>query len=103
MNYEIAKQLKDAGFEHTWCSEDDCSCLTNGVNSTCFPTLSELIKAIGPNITICGHHAGEFNIGGWTVYDNCAVDVKANKWGVYINDEVLENALAFMWLALNKR
>ena len=27
MNYELAKKLKDAGFPHNWCNEDDCSCL----------------------------------------------------------------------------
>lgn len=51
MNYELAKQLKEAGFEHNWCSEDDCSCLTNGSNNSCFPTLSKLIEACGEEFT----------------------------------------------------
>jgi hypothetical protein len=50
MNYELAKELKDAGFQHHWCYEmqnniESESCKNPGWR--CFPTLEELIEACG--------------------------------------------------------
>lgn len=91
MNYELAKQLKDAGFPHTWCSEDDCSCLsTEGNHTFCYPTLSDLIQ-------VCGDGFVSLNKG-----------MFPNQWmclgnGVQIGGSSPEEAVARLWLALNKK
>lgn len=106
MNYELAKKLKDAGFPHNWCSEDDCSCLTNGKESECFPTLSELIEA-------CGTEFSELKlIIGYALDDTewwaCSRN-KFNKEGKNIRGaggmigKTPEEAMARLWLKLNNK
>lgn len=47
MTNETAKRLRDSGFPHNWCSEDDCPCRSLDKNSVCFPTSDELIRELG--------------------------------------------------------
>lgn len=93
MNYELAKRLKDAGFPHNWCSEDDCSCLTNAVNSSCFPTLSELIEACGDGFW------GLINDGLFKAFQK---DIRVVNQMGFVGDTP-EEAVANLWLELNKK
>ncbi len=95
MDYALAKQLKDAGFP--WSENDSCGhCgYSNGSNA---PTLSELIEACGDGLTKIARQ-----INGWEVYGVIWGD------GKFITDEpritvgqTLEEAIAKLWLALNK-
>ncbi|MEO7174270.1 MAG: hypothetical protein ABI002_00665, partial [Saprospiraceae bacterium] len=48
MNYELAKELKDAGFP----IKKRCMCIEEICVHQYYPTLSELIKACGDNIGV---------------------------------------------------
>lgn len=51
MNYELAKELKDAGFPHEWCKDMSEKapqmCGSTCEEMDCYPTLEELIEACG--------------------------------------------------------
>jgi hypothetical protein len=105
MTYHLAKQLKAAGFPHNWCSEDDCSCLTNGENSLCFPTLSELIAACEQ---VDGFKGGDvFTLkkdGDWEAYYGYwDIDSQMEMYGITGYGITPEEAVARLWLALNKK
>lgn len=46
MDYELAKQLKAAGFKHDWCNSDPVDKVWCGAPD-CLPTLEEFIEACG--------------------------------------------------------
>ncbi len=84
MNYELAKQLKDAGFPQDEC----CVHGKSGHDHVFEPSLSELIEACGD----------EFH-GLWRVMDEWfAKDAR----GLEIKGSTPEEAVAKLWLALNK-
>lgn len=92
MTYELAKQLKDAGFPNDWEHWND----DDDFRGFIAPTLSELIAAIGERFCKLGY------------------DPKEYKWQAYVWNEdhsikmVLfcktpEEAVAKLWLALNQK
>lgn len=95
MNYSLAKELRDVGFSHNWCSEDDCSCLVNGDSTkgtACFPTLEELIDACGDNLeSVIQRGNGDG--------DNWEVRSKVSRF----NATSLVEAVAQLWLAFHKK
>jgi len=106
MNYELAKQLKDAGFEMS----EDCQC-DNGE-----PTLSELIDACGDGFgELCKVEKGRYvnpknlkellNIE-WEAYPtaeefNKHSDCEVGCCGMELG-KTPEEAVAKLWLELNK-
>lgn len=108
MNYELAKQLKDAGFPqiHNWCEEhkhDDVECPINSYESNRdadIPTLEELIEA-------CGDDFGEVGLAG--SYEDRGRWRASQGWdgyGGYDNDVYADTpteAVANLWLSLNKK
>jgi len=103
MQYELAKKLKDAGFPQA----DPNRALNVGTfqyvgdnsdkETLCYiPTLSELIEA-------CGHYFYQLtkeDDGSWT----CASINGYPKSGFGVtNSPTLEEAVAKLWLALNKK
>lgn len=97
MDYELALKLKNAGFPHTWCSEDDCSCLINGNDTDCFPTLSELIEACGDRFDALIKDS-EVK-GDWVA---TAENGDADNL-VSITCSTPEEAVANLWIELNKK
>lgn len=98
MDYELAKQLKDVGFAHSWCSEDDCSCLTNGDSSKgtmCFPSLEELIEACGEKFCTLSF-APERDLLWVAMPRLLKIDVLIREHG-----STPTEAVARLWLALN--
>jgi len=93
MNYELAKQLKDAGFPRDikngflfpYASDDTREKLY-------FPTLSELVEA-------CGKEFGHLNLSDaplpWLTFDRTEV--------IYRAGATMEEAVANLWLALNNK
>ncbi len=105
MNYSLAKELKDAGFSQEgdgkvlgrsfddladYRGEDEIYTISEEV--TCYvPTLSELIEA-------CGDDFGQLTrvlSGEWDA-NNSIHDIRTN-------DSTPEEAVARLWLALNKK
>lgn len=110
MNYELAKKLKTAGFQHTWCDESDCSCLTNGDSNNgtiCFPTLSELIEAVGDRFSSLERdeeinlETQEITVIWWAVSDKLVHDVLPGGISRF-RGETPEEAIANLWLKLNE-
>lgn len=88
MDYALAKQLKDAGFPHTW---DRWGAFKLGVG---YPTLSELIEACGDDFRAL-------------IYGESA-DFPGKKWCAQATNAQMcfdtpETAVANLWLALNKK
>lgn len=103
MKYELAKELKDAGFLHEdWemtTSEDTPEELVTGVTIDCYknpPTLLELIEACGEGFSDLGTNR---NQGIWFCNNECPpyVDVDWDEC------KTPEEAVAKLWLALNKK
>ena len=129
MNYELAKKLKDAGYsqdgegetledmyvcEHhqkTHGYESCCDCdgerlcseHKDGVYDYAYaPTLSELIEACGESFySLCRKKNGGNNK--WVAVDSFE-NVAYREWGSGIKHfETAEEAVANLWLALNKK
>lgn len=103
MNYELAKQLKDAGYEQknscTVCPHNllgNFPIYLNDILHYCYeaeelcytPTLSELIEACGDEFFALSRLKED-----WTV----------TKERFYSNGSTPEEAVAKLWLALNKK
>jgi hypothetical protein len=95
MNYELAKQLKDAGFPNSenWIEanvHEKGICMVEGGSSefSFVPTLSELIEACGDKF----HDLCKGLNGRWTCVSFTAVHSKG---------DTPEEAVANLWLALN--
>lgn len=103
MNYELAKQLKDAGFSqhrvgahyspdgggyliYDWAGLSDVD--------IAIPTLSELIEACGENFSSLIHRA---------VYWSAKAVLNGNDDGIWVDGSTPEEAVAKLWLALNKK
>lgn len=92
MNYELAKQLKQAGFPDKYTK--DCHCLP-------ILSLSNLIEACGDGLWTIKRvkYRGE---NGWAVGQDDHFDPSnVNKWKLFIFDPSLEEAVAKLWLALH--
>src|SRR4030042_4814344 len=102
MNYELAKELKEAGFPQRgilktqstgcphwgteeWGTRTDCGCWLS------YPTLSELIEACGDDLALMGAATK-----GWNVWRTGV------KYPVVFGT-TLEEAVAKLWLKLNKK
>lgn len=92
MEYELAKQLKDAGFPQRWGNfqtVDGCVYDRLSKNRAHVPDLSELIAA-------CGGGFGALLVGPglllWTARGN----------GIEVHGDTPESAVANLWLSLNK-
>lgn len=104
MNYELCKKLKDAGFPlrtTDWQMVGretiyflDGNGLDESSNRTGYisPTLSELIEACGENCMVWGNNAG-------IVYD---VSPGTITYDIYESGKTKEEAVANLWLELNK-
>lgn len=92
MNYELALKLKEAGWPqhpfNAW-----CGCGAETINDPHFPTLSELIEACGEQFLSL-----EKNPDGWL-----ASSEEDGNMPVGIDGATPEEAVANLWLALNKK
>lgn len=90
MDYELAKELKDAGFRQDlerkpiWVRDLDGTMLT-------LPTLSELIEACRGSFFRLTYADG------WEASSD-----SGGKW-TYVGGLTPEEAVAYLWLALNKK
>ena len=103
MNYELTKELKDAGFpQGTSDNADNCDIhwhrdmndITNPNTETYYPTLSELIVACGES----PYFNLEKSTYGWDAFVNNGEEVIGRGKGL-----TPEEAVARLWLALNKQ
>lgn len=104
MNYELAKELKDAGliFEEPQTRENTYSYLDSkgypcgplGKDAFYIPTLPELIEACGDDFDSL-HNTG----GDWWAWSDSEYGEAA---GVNKSGPTPEEAVAHLWLALNK-
>jgi hypothetical protein len=105
MNYELAKELKDAGFPIKGHSEDHdggfcyiCYATSEQLQQPCVPTLSELIE-----------ECGIFRVLELQSKENSAWYAGAGSWSDAFGYEFAgrgvtpEEAVARLWLALNKK
>lgn len=94
MNYELAKQLKEAGFPQVGypIKKGEFICVTPWtVNEFYCPTLSELIEACGnKNFRLLADHKGK-----WSAYSY--IDA------IGAEGDTAEEAVALLWLKLNKK
>lgn len=108
MNYSLAKELKDAGFEQHLDQYDDCNnwCVHTNTfalrpeirESACAPTLSELIEACGKELKNLHHYNGSYE-NTWVC--NFTTDGKTMEW--HGEGHTPEEAVARLWLALNTK
>ena len=106
MEYELAKQLKDAGFpfkecnlnEYGGCENRHCLQILSDFNY-CDPTLSELIEACGDRFQALHRLNGAFEACGGC-YEGMDFECA---WEYQINDLTPEEAVAKLWLELNKK
>ena len=98
MNYKLAKELKDAGFPVEWF-----------IFSWRYPTLSELIEACGDEFLelLKGYRtAKDYPFVGWKAWSTSeAAKKRDNDDDGYIagRGKTPEEAVARLWLALNKK
>ena len=106
MDYELAKQLKDAGFPQRgfgmwW---DGRVFTTKDIYSELYqPTLSELIEACGDELNIMQRCCikEQYKFDGWCVAEGIDID---GAWeGIIVKDFSLIVAVAKFWLELNKK
>ena len=105
MNYELAKQLKDARFDvehnteiYTYVDKKDNPCQLR-LDAARIPTLSELIEACGEGFEYLNRVHG----GGWV-----AGTMDTKRKGTmgdsnYESGETPEEAVARLWLTFNKK
>lgn len=112
MNFELAKELKDAGFPHTesgkYIDQHNYILLHSSgqlgtANDWCYvPTLSELIEACGEEFMLTNE------CGMWEAWSNIGAK---NTWPARLGETGAEHqyegstpieAVARLWLALNK-
>ena len=105
MNYELAKQLKDAGFpiaEKANKLSPERTYLTKDLEFAYSPTLSELIEACGDKIH--GIHQAEDMYGETVWFATLKHDYrKFISNGPGREGKTPEEAVANLWLALNKK
>ena len=100
MNYELAKKLKEAGFPQ----RKETFAKIGGINfgsqvddgtkeGLTIPTLEELIEACGDGITILENWGD-----GWSAYEE-----EQNLIGIETKGKTLSEAIANLWLKLNKK
>lgn len=101
MTYELAKQLKDAGFpvrSHSFDGDEWCmNCGKSDDTDFCLPTLSELIAACGDgNFKLIRTRNGEL----WS----CEMRNESGEYlGVSLNHPTAEEAVGKLWLALKEK
>lgn len=93
MNYELCKQLKDAGFKQS--GKGNTICVSFSLHNIYVPTLSELIEACGDGFGGLQKEDGYFN-----AYSKSDLNKKVLK--IYSTGLTTEEAVAHLWLALNK-
>jgi hypothetical protein len=98
ISYELAKALKDNGFEYTSHSFDACAsrCLFEDDEFIHFPDLSELIEACGDDLS----HIKKYN-GYWWAVSHSKFDENGNNFEE--EDVDITVAVAKLWLAINKK
>lgn len=99
MNYELAKQLKDAGFPQKgnglmlvrkgW---ETNKVVNYGVGNSYAPTLEELIEACGDKLVSAYNNGKE-----WLLNEEAGSEVPQ------VSGSTLTEAVARLWLALNKK
>lgn len=103
ISYELVKQLKDAGFPFKECKiislDTDCDRETIRFSEEedkyfHIPSISELIEACGDNINMMNKVYSITGSPSWIVGRYGGIDAKA---------DTLEEAVAKLWLALNKK
>lgn len=112
MTYELAKQLKEAGFQcghtmdmdsGTWCTHCpyDRAQANSGFEDMCFPTLSELIAACGDRFSSMDamHYLGKIST--WRVREE--KQYHGGRDNLLTIGETPEEAVANLWLLLNKK
>jgi len=115
MNYELAKQLKDAGFPQDGDNMELChgesetvfvSDIEDGKTNYCYvPTLSELIEACGDRfgaLHAMGTLVGEKGITSWKAESGGDHSIEDTFPFVNGKGETPEEAVAKLWLELNK-
>lgn len=85
MTYELAKELKDAGFRFDFCNDGE-----EVHFKECFPDLSQLIEACGHTDNVSLH------------LDLFGTHCVARKGSFSATGSTPEEAVARCWLALNK-
>ncbi len=103
MNYELAKQLKEAGYPQNpiWeceeCKNPDCPIRQKYKNEVHIPSLSELVKACGEDLRSISRWKANSSADTWQVMGERGV-VKYHYLG-----STPEIAVARFWLALNNK
>lgn len=99
MTYELAKELKDAGFPQTRRDATINADEGDGVQPLMLPTLSELIEACGEDFDSLDKTPGHISSVKWLAKTNYGTR-KPPEHGYGATPE---EAVARLWLALNKK
>ena len=100
MNYELAKQLSDAGFpqggQGKWVLPPE-TIIARREDRVYVPTLSELIEACGSNFQALFREQDR-----WTAQQELPANDPGGKFHI-ATAVTPEDAVALLWLALNKK
>lgn len=108
MDYTLAKKLKDAGFPFSerWSLTESfgATVQTKGGATIQVPTISELIEACGKDVALFHHR------GAWNAVKTMGIEKAVSFVGVNVflgleggKGLIPEEAVAKLWLALNKK
>ena len=117
MEYELVKQLKDAGFRMEECELEMCTFTGDSLNENCrnyhYPTLSELIEACdgkwGQRFRWLGNEKTHWSAqarpihGRSKKYPDSPIEIKQMGKDIKTTGKTPEEAVARLWLALNKK
>jgi len=114
IDYDLAKELKDAGFPQKYVrgqmeydpnvEADEDGILPEGTEEVFHPTLSELIEACGDAIdAIFSPFSSMSEHEGHQLYEGWRVDSTNDSLGIAVTGKTPEEAVAYLYLALNKK
>lgn len=99
MNYELALELKNAGFPYDWEQLENLGVMPRSASIQTTPTLSELIEACGEKFVRLEKVAAYFQ-----AYSNIWIyGDRDTKGYIAASGSTPEYAVAYLWLALNKK
>jgi hypothetical protein len=100
IDYELGKQLREAGFRHDWNAYDKLC--KNGYDFLGLPILEELIEACGEPLTVTTTPLEDASLHWLAVQDSACLEGWENFACPSEHGSTPAEAVARLWLALNK-
>lgn len=105
MDYALAKELKDAGFPiHVWSGNTEACYCGSEQSGECVPNLSELIEACGEDFNMVNVTANADQVNKkWHALAGYVIELSDALTNTHTYGATPEEAVAYLWLDLNKK